>query len=60
VVNPALSLPPRTSYPPILNDKWEKMPSKDEMVQVKVLLAELIKLKADKPTGAVVALLFSK
>jgi hypothetical protein len=36
------------------------MPSKDEMVQVRVLLAELSKLKAEKPTEAAVALSFSK
>jgi hypothetical protein len=38
-LNPALSLPTQTSYPPILKEKWEGMPSEDEMVQVRVLLA---------------------
>jgi hypothetical protein len=60
VANPALSLPSRTGYPPILNEKWEKMPSEDEMVQVRVLLVELSKLKVEKLTGAAMALSFSK
>jgi hypothetical protein len=47
VANPAPSLPPRIGYPLILNDKWEEMPSEDEMVQVTVLLVELTRLKAD-------------
>jgi hypothetical protein len=49
-----------TGYPPVLNDKWEEMPSEDEMVQVRVLLAELTRLKADKLIGATVAQSFSK
>jgi hypothetical protein len=36
------------------------MPSEDEMVQVRILLAELTRLMADKLTEAAVALLFSK
>jgi hypothetical protein len=60
VANPAPSLPPRTGYPPILNEKWEEMPFEGEMVQETVLLVELSKLKAKKLTGAVVALSFSK
>jgi hypothetical protein len=60
VANPAPSLPPCTGYPLILNDKWEEMPSKHEMVQVRILLAELTRLKADKLTGAAIALSFSK
>jgi hypothetical protein len=60
VADPAPSLPPRAGYPPILNEKWEEMPSEDEMVQVRVLLAELSKLKSEKLTGATVALSFCK
>jgi hypothetical protein len=60
VANPTPSLPPSTGYPPILSDKWEEMPTEGEMVQVRVLLAELTRLKADKLTGVAVALSFSK
>ncbi|RLN15380.1 hypothetical protein C2845_PM02G14600 [Panicum miliaceum] len=60
VSNPALRLPPRTGNPPILNNTWEEMPSKDDMVQVSVVLAKPTRLKADKLTAATVALLFSK
>jgi hypothetical protein len=60
VANPTPSLPPHTGYPPILNKKWEKMPSVDEMVQLRVLLAKLSKLKAEKLNGAAMALLFFK
>jgi hypothetical protein len=59
VANPAPSLPLRTSYPSVLNDKWEEMPSEEEIVQVRVPLAELTRLKAEKLTGAM-ALSFSK
>jgi hypothetical protein len=36
------------------------MPSEDEMVQVRVMMAELLELKAKKLTGATLALSFSK
>lgn len=52
VVTPAPSVPPWTGLPPVLNEKWEEMPTEEEMVQVKILLAELVKLKAKKLTGA--------
>jgi hypothetical protein len=40
--------------------KHRQMPSEDEMVQVRVLMAELLELKAKKLTGATLALSFSK
>ncbi|RLN11513.1 hypothetical protein C2845_PM09G14920 [Panicum miliaceum] len=60
VVNPAPGLPPRTSLPPVLNARWEEKPTEEEMVEVEVLLAKLQKLKAEKLTGATVALSFTK
>ncbi|RLN12684.1 hypothetical protein C2845_PM09G13180 [Panicum miliaceum] len=60
VANPAPSLPPRTNLPPVLNAKWEEKPTEEEMVEVEVLLVELQKLKAEKLTGAAVALSFVK
>jgi hypothetical protein len=60
VANPTLSLLPRTGYPLIINDKLKEMPSKDEMVQVRIQLADLNRLKADKLTEAAVARSFSK
>ncbi|RLM48599.1 hypothetical protein C2845_PMPSC055854 [Panicum miliaceum] len=60
VANLAPGLPPRTGFPPVLNARWEEKPTKEEMVEVEVLLAELQKLKADKLTGAAVALSFAK
>ncbi|RLM69211.1 putative gypsy-type retrotransposon [Panicum miliaceum] len=60
VANPDPGLPPRTGVPPVLNARWEEKPTDEEMVEVEVLLAELQKLKADKLTGAAVALSFVK
>ncbi|RLN39153.1 retrotransposon protein, putative, unclassified [Panicum miliaceum] len=60
VANPTPSLPPRTGLPPMLNAKWEEKPTNEKMVEVEVLLAELQKLKAEKLTGAAVALSFAK
>ncbi|RLM69520.1 hypothetical protein C2845_PM17G09620 [Panicum miliaceum] len=60
VANPAPGFPPRTGLPPVLNARWEEKPTDEEMVEVEVLLAELQKLKAEKLTGAAVALLFRK
>jgi hypothetical protein len=51
VVNPAPRLP---------NATWEEKPSNEEIVQVEVLPAKLLELKARKLTGAAVALSFSK
>ncbi|RLN35043.1 hypothetical protein C2845_PM03G32060 [Panicum miliaceum] len=60
VANLAPGLPPRTGFPPVLNARWEEKPTEEEMVEVEVLLAELQKLKADKLTGAALALSFPK
>ncbi|RLN22416.1 hypothetical protein C2845_PM07G11370 [Panicum miliaceum] len=60
VTNRAPSLPPRTGLPPFLNARWEEKPTEEEMVEVEVQLAELQKLKAEKLTGAMVALSFAK
>ncbi|RLN03835.1 hypothetical protein C2845_PM13G17930 [Panicum miliaceum] len=60
VANLAPGLPPRTGLPPVLNARWEEKPTEEEMVEVEVLLAELQKLKAEKLTGATVALSFAK
>ncbi|RLN38929.1 hypothetical protein C2845_PM01G43930 [Panicum miliaceum] len=60
VVNPTPTLPPRTSLPPVLNARWEEKPTEEDMVEVEMLLTELQKLKAEKLTGAAVALLFAK
>ncbi|RLN11252.1 retrotransposon protein, putative, unclassified [Panicum miliaceum] len=54
VANPAPGLPP------VLNARWEEKPTDEEVVEVEVLLAELQKLKAEKLTGAAVALSFAK
>ncbi|RLN08614.1 putative gypsy-type retrotransposon [Panicum miliaceum] len=60
VANPGPGLPPRTGLPPVLNARWEEKPTDEEMEEVEVLLAELQKLKAEKLTGATVALSFAK
>ncbi|RLN36426.1 hypothetical protein C2845_PM03G29490 [Panicum miliaceum] len=60
VANPAPGLRPRTGLPPVLNARWEEKPTKEEMVEVEVLLAELQKLKAEQWTGAAVVLSFAK
>ncbi|RLN21864.1 hypothetical protein C2845_PM07G38920 [Panicum miliaceum] len=60
VANPAPGLPPRTGRLPVLNAKWEKKSTDEEMVEVEVLLVELQKLKTEKLTGATVALSFAK
>ncbi|RLN30806.1 hypothetical protein C2845_PM05G21710 [Panicum miliaceum] len=60
VANPAPGRPLHTGLPPVLNTRWEEKPNEEEMVEVEVLLAELQKLKAEKLTGATVALSFLK
>ncbi|RLN21844.1 hypothetical protein C2845_PM07G10810 [Panicum miliaceum] len=60
VANPAPGLPPRTGLSPVRNARWEEKPTDEEMVEVELLLAELQKLKAEKLTGAAVALSFTK
>ncbi|RLN12401.1 hypothetical protein C2845_PM09G11440 [Panicum miliaceum] len=60
VANPASGLLPRTELPPVLNARWEEKPTDEEMVEVEVLLAELQNLKAEKLTGAAMALSFAK
>ncbi|RLN18859.1 hypothetical protein C2845_PM02G15390 [Panicum miliaceum] len=42
VANPAPSVLPRTGLPAVFNEKWEEMPTEEEMVQVKIILAELL------------------
>ncbi|RLM69616.1 orf3 [Panicum miliaceum] len=60
VANPTPGLLPRTGLPPVVNARWEEKPTEEEMVEVQVLLAELQKHKAEKLTGATVALSFAK
>ncbi|RLN29412.1 orf3 [Panicum miliaceum] len=60
VANPAPGCPLHTGFPPVLNTRWEEKPTEEEMVEVEVLLAELQKLKAEKLTGATMALSFLK
>ncbi|RLN12163.1 retrotransposon protein, putative, unclassified [Panicum miliaceum] len=60
VANPAPGLPSRTGLPPVLNAKWVEKPNEEGMVEVEVLLAEMQKLKAEKLTGAALALSFVK
>jgi hypothetical protein len=59
-LNPAPRLPSRTGFLPVPNATWEEKPSDEEMVQVEVLLAELLELKARKLAGATVTLSSSK
>ena len=58
--NPASYLSARTSHAPESRMCWEELPTEEEMIQVNILLNEISGLSAQGPTGAVVALSFSK
>ena len=60
VSNPAPCLPACTGRAPESRACWEELPTKEEMVQVTLLLDEIASLSAQGLTGAVVALSFSK
>ena len=60
VSNPAPSLPAHTSHAPESRACWEELPTKEEMVQVTLLVDEITGLSAQGLTGVVVALSFSK
>ena len=60
VSNPAPCLPARTSRAPEYRACWEELPTKEEMVQVTLLLNEIAGLSAQGLTGAVVGLSYSK
>ena len=60
VSNPAPCMPARTGRAPEPRACWEEQPTKEEMVQVDLLLKEITGLSAQGLTGAVVALSFSK
>ena len=60
VSNPTPCLPARTGRTPEPRACWEEQPTKEEMVQVDLLLKEIAGLSAQGLTGTVVALSFSK
>jgi hypothetical protein len=51
VANLVPGLPSETGFLSVPNTTWEEKPSDEEMVQVEVLLAQLLELKATKLIG---------
>ena len=59
-VEPGPCLPARTGRAPEYRACWEELPTKEEMVQVMLLLNEIAGLSAQGLTGAMEALSFNK